>query len=152
MPADPSVPQSPPDDNHRPGGAETISEDWKMDPLGLFEEERDRNIEAMGHDTALSRLGLAVMHDTAKYKYTYNFNWLGIPIIQFPQDLCAMQEIIWEVRPEVIVETGIAHGGSLIFYASMLQLLGGDGRVVGVDIAIRTHNRLRIEAHPLAER
>jgi cephalosporin hydroxylase len=123
-----------------------------MDPLKSFDEEKERNIEAMGRDTALSRLGLDLMRDTAKYRYTYNFTWLGIPVIQFPQDLCAMQEIIWEVRPEIIVETGIAHGGSLIFYASMLELLGGNGRVTGIDVDIRPHNRVRIEAHPMAAR
>ncbi|MEA2235600.1 MAG: hypothetical protein QOC81_324 [Thermoanaerobaculia bacterium] len=123
-----------------------------MDPLELFDEEKKRNIEALGGDAALSSLGLDFMRETARFKYTYNFNWLGIPIIQFPQDLCAMQEIIWEVRPDLIVETGIAHGGSLIFYASMLQLLGGDGRVLGIDIDIRDHNRKRIEAHPMAGR
>lgn len=85
-------------------------------------------------------------------RYSYQFTWLGRPIIQYPQDLVAMQEIIWQVRPQLIVETGIAHGGSLVFYASMLQLLGGEGRVLGIDIDIRTHNRQAIESHPLAGR
>lgn len=89
---------------------------------------------------------------SAPYRYTYNFRWLGRPIIQFPQDLVALQEIVWETRPEVVVETGIAHGGSLVFYASLLELLGNDGLVVGVDIDIRSHNRAAIEAHPLAKR
>lgn len=87
-----------------------------------------------------------------KYRYSYNFNWLGRPIIQFPQDIVAMQEIIWEVKPDLIIETGIAHGGSLIFYASMLELIGGDGQVVGVDIDIREHNRAEIEKHPMYKR
>jgi cephalosporin hydroxylase len=77
---------------------------------------------------------------------------MGRPAIQFPQDLVAMQEIIWRTQPEVIVETGIAHGGSLIFSASMLALLGGEREVVGVDIDIRPHNRAAIEAHPMASR
>jgi len=123
-----------------------------MDPLKVFDEEKNRNIAAMASDSELRQLGLDLMHDTAKYKYTYNFTWLGIPVIQFPQDLCAMQEIIWKARPDLIVETGIAHGGSLIFYASMLQLLGSDGRVLGIDVDIRPHNRARIEAHPMATR
>jgi cephalosporin hydroxylase len=90
-------------------------------------------------------------------KYSYHFEWLGRPIIQYPQDIVAMQEIIWSVRPDLIVETGVAHGGSLIFYASMLELnaaCGGpeDAAVLGIDIDIRAHNREAILAHPLARR
>jgi cephalosporin hydroxylase len=88
----------------------------------------------------------------APYRYTYNFRWLGRPIIQLPQDIMAVQELIWEVKPDLVIETGIAHGGSLILSASMLQLIGGDGLVVGVDIDIRPHNRKAIEAHPMAHR
>ena len=87
---------------------------------------------------------------TTAADYSYNFDWLGLPIIQYPQDLVAMQEIIWRVKPDLIVETGVARGGSLIFYASMLSLLGNGGRVVGVDIEIRAHNRAAIAGHPLA--
>ena len=89
---------------------------------------------------------------TALYKYTYNFKWLGRPIIQFPQDMFAMQEIIWTTRPDLIVETGIAHGGSLVFYASMLELIGANGMVVGIDVDIREHNRKEIEKHRLFHR
>ena len=71
-------------------------------------------------------------------RYTYNFSWLGRPVIQLPQDLLAVQELIWQVRPDLIVETGIAHGGSLIHSASLLEILGGDGLVVGVDVDIRS--------------
>lgn len=90
-------------------------------------------------------------------KYSYGFSWLGRPIIQYPQDVVAMQELIWEVKPDLIIETGIAHGGSLIFSASMLELIaacGGktDARVLGIDIDIRAHNRDAIEAHPLSRR
>lgn len=123
-----------------------------MNPLELFEEEKRRNVAAIGADRQLHQLGLDVMRETAKYKYTYNFNWMGIPVIQFPQDLMAIQEIIWETRPELVLETGIAHGGSLVFYASMLHLIGGDGRVLGIDVDIRAHNRERIERHPLSYR
>jgi cephalosporin hydroxylase len=123
-----------------------------LDPLALFDEEKRENIAALGRDEELARLALDLMRDTAKYKYTYNFNWLGIPFIQFPQDLVALQEIIWTTRPELIIETGIAHGGGLVFYASMLELLGGEGRVLGIDIDIRAHNRRRIEAHPMFRR
>jgi cephalosporin hydroxylase len=77
---------------------------------------------------------------------------MGRPIIQFPQDIVAMQEIIWQIKPRLIIETGIAHGGSLIFYASMLELVGNDGFVLGIDIDIRQHNRLEIEKHPMHKR
>jgi cephalosporin hydroxylase len=89
---------------------------------------------------------------TAQFKYSYNFTWLGRPIIQFPQDILAMQEIIWRVKPDLIIETGIAHGGSLIFYASMLELIGDHGQVLGIDIDIRDHNRVEIEKHPMFKR
>lgn len=123
-----------------------------IDPLALFDEEKRQNIAALGRDKDLRRLGFELMRDTAKYKYTYNFNWLGIPFIQFPQDLVALQEIIWTTRPELIIETGIALGGGLVFYASMIEIAGGDGRVLGIDIDIRAHNRRRIEAHPMSRR
>ncbi len=89
--------------------------------------------------------------ESCKYKYSYNFSWMGRPIIQFPQDIMAMQEIIWQVKPDLIVETGIAHGGSLIFYASMLELIG-EGQVLGIDVDIRQHNRVEIEQHPMFKR
>jgi len=90
-------------------------------------------------------------------KYSYNFSWMGRPIIQYPQDIVAMQEIIWQVQPDLIIETGIAHGGSLIFSASMLELnaaCGGpiNAEVLGIDIDIRQHNRDAIEAHPMYKR
>ena len=84
-------------------------------------------------------------------KYAYQFTWLGRPIIQLPEDMLRIQEVIYRIRPDVIVETGVAHGGSLIYYASLCQLLG-KGRVVGIDIEIRPHNRAAIEAHELAHR
>lgn len=82
-------------------------------------------------------------------RHSYNFSWAGRPIIQLPHDVLRLQELIWELRPTVIVETGVAHGGSAVFYASMLQM-GGGGRVIAIDIEIRPHNRAAIEAHPLA--
>ena len=85
-------------------------------------------------------------------KYSYGFTWLGRPVIQLPDDLVRIQEIVWQTRPDVIVETGVAHGGSLIFYASLFEVMGGGGTVIGVDIDIRAHNRTAIEAHPLARR
>jgi cephalosporin hydroxylase len=123
-----------------------------LDPVTEFEAERAANIALQGGDAPLREASLRWMLDTAKHKYTYNFTWMGRPIIQFPQDILAMQEIIWRTKPDLIVETGIAHGGSIVFYASMLELLGGTGKVIGIDIEIRPHNRAAIEAHPMARR
>lgn len=81
-------------------------------------------------------------------KYIYTFSWFGRPIIQLPEDMIRMQEIIYRVKPDVLIETGVAHGGSLIFYASLFKAMG-KGRVVGIDIEIRPHNRQAIEAHEL---
>jgi cephalosporin hydroxylase len=121
------------------------------------DEEVERNITALGRDKALHARSIDWVRDTAEHGYSYNFTWLGRPIIQYPQDMVAMQEIIWKVQPELVIETGIAHGGSLIFYAAMLELnaaCGGaaDASVVGIDIDIRPHNRAAIEAHPLFRR
>jgi cephalosporin hydroxylase len=121
------------------------------------EEQVDRNITALGRDKDLQARSTEWVRDTAVHGYSYNFSWLGRPIIQYPQDMVAMQEIIWAVQPDLVIETGIAHGGSLIFYAAMLELnaaCGGaaDARVLGIDIDIRAHNRAAIEAHPLFRR
>ena len=121
-------------------------------PLSSFEAEKRENIERLAADQVLTEQARALMHASARYKYTYNFTWMGLPIIQFPQDLVALQELIFAVEPDLIIETGIAHGGGLVFYASMLELLGGRRTVVGVDVDIRAHNRVRIEAHPMAKR
>jgi len=117
-----------------------------------FEAEKVKNISSLRDNQQLRSLSQQWMVEVSRYRYSYNFSWLGRPIIQFPQDIVAMQEIIWQVKPTLIVETGVAHGGSLIFYASMLELLGENGRVVGIDIDIREHNRREIEAHPLYRR
>jgi len=109
-------------------------------------------IEKMGNDPKMIKLRNDFALDTSKYQYTYNFSWMGRPIIQFPQDILGMQELIWQVKPQLIIETGIAHGGSLIFYASMLELIGGEGVVLGIDIDIRAHNRVEIERHPMSKR
>jgi len=122
-----------------------------MNPHEQFREEVKANIEGLQNDKALQTESLDWVGTTAKHKYTYNFSWMGRPIIQFPQDMVAMQEIIWNLRPDVIVETGIAHGGSLVFYASILELIG-HGEVLGIDIDIREHNREAIEAHPMFKR
>jgi cephalosporin hydroxylase len=108
-------------------------------------------IAAMERDEELTALRRQIYPAFAKYRYTYNFTWLGRPIIQLPQDIVMVQELIWRVRPDLIVETGVAHGGSLVLSATILEILGR-GEVVGVDIEIRPHNRAAIEQHPLAHR
>lgn len=115
-------------------------------------EENSHLIQMQGQDKQLKSISNNFVKLTGKYKYTYNFSWLGRPIIQLPQDMIAVQEIIWQVNPDFIIETGIAHGGSLIFSASILELMGGDGRVLGIDIDIREHNRMEIEKHPMYRR
>lgn len=112
-----------------------------MNPIDQFNKEKKENIKALGNDESLKGLGLKFLVDTAPKKYSYNFSWMGRPIIAFPQDMIAMQELIWEVKPDLIIETGIAHGGSIVYYASLLELIGGEGLVVGIDIEIRKHNR-----------
>lgn len=105
----------------------------------------------IGADALLQRKANDLFAAADRRGYSYVWKWLGLPIIQVPSDVVAVQEIIWDVRPTLIIETGVARGGSVIFYASILQLLG-DGHVLGVDIDIRPHNRDAIEAHPLAHR
>lgn len=117
-----------------------------------FARERHNNIEAMGNDQDIQRRGIDFVERSGRHRYCYNFDWMGLPVIQFPQDLIALQEIIWRIRPDLIIETGIARGGSLVFYASMLELIGGEGRVLGIDHDIRPHNRSAIESHPHARR
>lgn len=117
-----------------------------------FKRECAEEIVIQGSDPALARTSLEWMELANARKYSYHFEWLGRPIIQYPQDIVAMQEIIWSVQPDLIIETGIAHGGSLIFFASMLELIGGDGHVLGIDIDIRKHNRDEIEKHRMFKR
>jgi cephalosporin hydroxylase len=123
-----------------------------MDEIARFSEEVTGNVDRLMADADMRRLSRAWLTEVTRLRYTYNFTWLGRPVIQLPQDLLAVQEIIWHVRPDLVIETGIAHGGSLLHSASLLELLGGDRLVVGVDVDIRTHNRREIEAHPLARR
>jgi cephalosporin hydroxylase len=122
-----------------------------------FELEVQQRIASNAEDETLKTHAQAFMSASTIPKYSYNFFWLGRPIIQYPQDMVAMQEIVWAVKPDLIIETGIAHGGSLIFFASMLELnaacLGRkDAEVLGVDIDIRAHNREAIETHPMFKR
>jgi cephalosporin hydroxylase len=121
----------------------------------------------MTRDERLAEDARALFNKLCTYKYSYHFTWMGRPIIQFPQDMVAMQELIWQVKPDLIIETGIAHGGSLVLSASMLALLDYSDavesgqtldpratrrRVLGIDIDIRPHNRAAIEKHPMAQR
>ncbi len=116
-----------------------------------FEDEVKRRTHELSENVDIKRHADAFMLASVNAKYSYNFSWLGRPIIQYPQDMIAMQEILWDVRPDLIVETGIAHGGSLVYYASLCELMG-HGHVVGIDIDIRAHNRVAIEAHPMFRR
>lgn len=132
-----------------------------------FKNEVISRLKENGNDSSLKQHGMDFVHSTLIPKYSYNFFWLGRPIIQYPQDMAAMQELIWQIKPDLIIETGIAHGGSLIFSASMLAMLDmcdsiessttinpneSKRKVLGLDIDIRQHNREAIEAHPMASR
>jgi len=132
-----------------------------------FEEAVQNRIDHSGLNKEIIRAADAFMVASTEPKYSYNFSWLGRPIIQYPQDIIAMQELIWSIRPDLVIETGIAHGGSLIMSASMLALLDmsdaieagekldpkiSSRKVLGIDIDIRAYNRTAIEAHPMASR
>ena len=132
-----------------------------------FQRDVASNIEGLRADVDLQALSRIWIREITPHRWAYNFSWLGRPAIQFPNDAWAMQEIIWQVRPDLIIETGIAHGGSLIFSASMLALLDlvdaasanitidpkiSKRKVLGIDIDIRPHNRVAIEQHPLSSR
>ena len=122
-----------------------------------FDAERRDDIEKMGADADFNRQTLDWLGKAQELKYSYQFDWMGLPIIQYPQDIIAMQELVWSLKPDLIIETGIARGGSAIFYASLLELnamAGGpsDAEIVAVDIDIRPHNRAAIEGHPFSKR
>jgi len=114
-------------------------------------EKRNKVFMNKMKDGNLKRISKQWFLQSVKYEYSYHFRWLGVPIIQYPQDIIAYQEVIWNVKPDLIIETGIARGGSLIFSASILEMIG-KGKVVGIDIDIRKHNRRAIEKHPLNNR
>jgi len=137
------------------------------DPTLAFAKDCHEEIAALGRDADLKRKALDWAMHAARHKYVFHFSWMGRPIIQYPQDMVAMQELIWLVRPELIIETGIAHGGSLVLYASLLSLLDmcdaiesgatfnpreSKRAVLGIDIDIRQHNWEAIERHPMASR
>lgn len=123
-------------------------------PIEKFKMEVEEIIEKQGDDTKFRNISDEWMVKSIDHKSSYLYRWLGRPIIQYPADIIQMQELIWEIQPDIIIETGIAHGGSMIFYASMLQLLDSclgekKRQVLGVDIDIRSHNRVLIEKHPM---
>lgn len=136
-----------------------------MDPVKQFADERKERVASFAQDGEFRALSQRWLEASMRKKYVYNFDWLGRPIIQYPQDMWAVQELIWTVKPDLVIETGIAHGGSLILSASVLAMLdyceamekgvsldprATRRRVIGIDIDIREHNRKAIEAHPLA--
>lgn len=138
-----------------------------MDPVTEFKNTVAANVASLGNDLDVQALSRIWSRETNQHGYTYNFAWQGRPIIQYPQDMVGMQELIWQVKPDLIIETGIAHGGSLVFSASMLALLdmseaieagttldpkASNRKVLGIDIDIRAHNRAAIEVHPMASR
>ena len=135
--------------------------------MSNFEKETEYRLANNSADSGLRNAAAIFMRESIRAQYSYNFRVLGRPVIQYPQDIVAIQELIWEIKPDLIIETGIAHGGSLILSASMLALLdycdaveNGETldpkatkrRVLGIDIDIRAHNRAAIEAHPMAHR
>jgi cephalosporin hydroxylase len=137
------------------------------DQIAAFEAEKAHSIASYAADATWQQLSSQWLRRAFERRYMYNFSWMGRPIIQTPIDMAAMQELIWQVKPDLIIETGIAHGGSLILSASMLALLdyceaveagtvldprSTRRRVLGIDIDIRAHNREAIEAHPLSHR
>lgn len=128
-----------------------------MNPIQQFESERAERIEQLGQDLEFQAQSRNWLEQSMRRQYVYNFSWLGRPIIQNPIDMIAMQELMWTVQPDLVIETGIAHGGSIIFSASMLELIaacGGnpDARVLGIDIDIREHNKQAILQHPMSRR
>lgn len=138
-----------------------------MNEIEKFVAERAAEIQAQGADETFRKLSLDWLIQANLLKYSYHFTALGRPIIQYPQDMVAVQELVWAVKPDLILETGIAHGGSLILSASMLALIdyceavtagttldprAGRRKVIGLDIDVRPHNRAAIEAHPMAHK
>jgi len=132
-----------------------------------FTSEVNKEVQTQAADEALQQVTYNWFNSANIHKYSYHFEWLGRPIIQYPQDILAMQELIWRVKPDLIIETGIAHGGSLIFSASMLAQIDmcesitqnkifdpntSTRKVLGIDIDIRSHNRIAIENHPMSSR
>jgi cephalosporin hydroxylase len=121
----------------------------QTDDRDAFASRNKEFVNAMAKDTQFRQLTQSWYNKADSYEYAYHFTWLGMPIIQYPQDILAMQELIYRVKPDLIIETGVARGGSIIFYASMLHLLNNGGQVIGIDINIRQHNKKAIEEHSM---
>jgi cephalosporin hydroxylase len=119
------------------------------DDRSEFEAQKAEAALRMAADAELAENALALNSAADRYDWSYQWSWLGLPVIQMPSDIVVLQEIIWETRPQLVIETGIARGGSLILSASVLELVG-EGEVLGIDVDIRAHNRDAISAHPLA--
>lgn len=122
-----------------------------------FKKQCVEEIAQQGKNVSLNQLTRQWVDESIKTNYSYHFEWLGRPIIQYPQDIVGTQQLLWQIKPDLIIETGIARGGSLIFYASILELIaqcGGpnDAKVLGIDIDIRAHNKDAILAHPMSKR
>lgn len=129
----------------------------KMTEHDKFKAECAAEIAQQGADMTLHELTSKWIARATEHKYSYHFEWLGRPVIQYPQDLIGVQQLLWKVQPDLIIETGIARGGSLIFYASILELIaqcGGsqNAKILGIDIDIREHNESAILAHPMSKR
>ena len=139
-----------------------------MDPVKKFNDKVTKNIECLGDNNHLRDLSYKWLSDASKVgNYSYNFSWLSRPIIQYPQDIVCLQELIWKIKPDLIIETGIAHGGSLILNASLLTLIDfceahenntvlntkrSKRKVLGIDIDIRKHNKDAIQKHPMSSK
>jgi cephalosporin hydroxylase len=123
-----------------------------MDEIARFMAEVTQQVEGLTLDHDVQALSRIWVREIARHKYAYNFTWMGRPLIQFPQDMIAMQELVWATKPDLIIETGIAHGGSLVYYASLMEMMGLPGYVLGIDVDIREHNRAEIDVHPMRKR
>lgn len=121
------------------------------DDRELFEDNKRAQAIALGRDEQIFDAAANLVVAANKYDYAYLWTWMGVPIIQLPADVMATQEVIWSTKPDVIIETGVARGGSVLFMASLLELIG-KGKVIGVDVDIRAHNRDSIERHPMTKR
>ena len=135
--------------------------------MSNFKDEMNSRIAANAENAPLKEAALSFLRASTEPQYSYNFQWMDRPVIQYPQDIVAMQELIWQIKPDLVIETGIAHGGSLILSASILALLDmceaieegqtidpaqSQRKVLGIDIDIRSHNRTAIDAHPMRSR
>src|SRR6476620_7325042 len=138
-----------------------------MNKILEFQEEVKKRVNTQSDNLELKEATKKFLKETIMSGYSYNFSWMGRPIIQYPQDMIAMQELVWEIQPDLIIECGIAHGGSLIMSASLLANIDycnaakegtsinpkeSKSRVLGIDIDIREHNKVAIENHPLAHK